>query len=299
MLESIINSVELQPKREIPSQTAIVGLPEVELFSIGIDGIRKIRLAMHTDNIVGTLRALKELPELSEIYIEGRVISPEQKIVLTNHPVYRFFINGRVHRTENASNEDILAYLVPKDTGLDPNEIPNLLSASFTPSDFSEQIGFTVGFYKATDLINAWISGQVDSSLIPLLGAVNEFRIGSDTLSQEQLERISRYITNSLGAEQVGVLNKAHSIQPKLQSNYFQIPLTNSFSKTQNLSFRDNKITENIIKIDDDKEKILNKIYFPFVINDKIETSRILIKEKELDKDYFSRLYTKSSKNYF
>jgi len=45
---------------------------------------------MHTDSIQTLLRTLSEFNDIKDIKIEGRVLTPEQKTILRDHPIIIF-----------------------------------------------------------------------------------------------------------------------------------------------------------------------------------------------------------------
>ncbi len=90
----------------------------------------------------------------------------------------------------------------PAGLGIDAEEIRKLRGLSFTPKSLSESIGFKTGYFPAQDMIEKWKRGEMTvNDFLPQLGGMNEFKIGSDTLSSEELERVAAKITKGIQEE--------------------------------------------------------------------------------------------------
>ena len=119
---------------ELPHSTALVALPTVEVPDIDEEfRSRRVRLAMHTDNIRILLSALASLPQLPLLRIEGREITDLQFEELKRHRVYQFYMNGRVQRARFSNQQDVLVYLLPRDLNFDQHEAGRLLEYMRAP----------------------------------------------------------------------------------------------------------------------------------------------------------------------
>jgi len=190
MVDTLTDSrSDFLPSSEVPRSTALVVLPTVEVPDINNDeNIRTLdlRLAMHTDNMRVLLSALASLPQLPSLRIEGREIKGLQFEELKRHPVYQFYMNGRLQRTRFSNQQDALVYLLPRDLSIDQQETGRLLDLPFSPSTLSEELGFRTFYFKASELVERWRREGAVNDFLPQLGGVNEFRIGSDSLSQRE-----------------------------------------------------------------------------------------------------------------
>jgi hypothetical protein len=159
---------------EIPRNITQVHLP-----TITTEGF-PVKLCMHTDNIGILLRTLARLPESKDLKIKGRALTPEQQKELEGNDAYRFYLSSRLFRT---------GLLVPVTTGLTREEVARLAQTPFTPNTLENQLGFRTEYYEAEDLKNSFLEGKSPNYFIPHFGGVNEFDIGSDTLTPAELEK--------------------------------------------------------------------------------------------------------------
>lgn len=157
---------------EVPRNTALVTLPSISADTIDI------RLAMHTDSIQTFLRTLRTFPDLDQLRIEGRVLNEDQRKALEQSSKYKFYLSGRLTRS---------GLLLPTSLRMTPETIAELLQSPFSPSSSEEDIGYKTGYFNAGDLVKQWISEGRPNDLLPIIGAINELHIGSDTLSPQRL----------------------------------------------------------------------------------------------------------------
>lgn len=236
-MTELVTHIDLAPTSEVPSKVALITLPEVS-----IDGTR-IRFAMHTDNMHGVLSVLENLsPDvLKKLQIEGRVINQAQFEILKEHPVYQFFMNGRVHRASISNQMDALVYTMPENTGISEAQARDLIEMQFSPRSLSSEIGFEAGYYNAFDLVELFSQGilrvTTDGELTPILGGLNEFGIGSNDLGQEQLAAIASQIHERLDQEQVIHLNSQMPSNLLNTKGYTSFDLTNTFNNSKRIDF--------------------------------------------------------------
>lgn len=182
---------ELQVSHETPANTAKVILPT--LFG------GRIRLGLHTDTTLSLLGIFHSLEGFSNasLKVEGRILTPDQSLLLNSNPVYNFFMRGRLVRVQGPYQEPDLTFIMPRDIDLGEDQARSMLGQSFSPSTLSRKLGYRIGFYDVSKL--RWTQGEVTlSQLLDLFGGCNEFRIGSDTLSTADLEAISDQIWRRL-----------------------------------------------------------------------------------------------------
>ncbi len=175
-------NTEIPYSAETPRDIKIVALPNI------VAGGRTMRLGMHTDSILTLLKTLKDLPDLDQLKIDGRVLTPKQKELLNNDPIYQFYISGRMVRALGRQ-EDI--FLLPKGINLDSEKVASLLQTPFTPAVLSDKIGYETGYFSAESLVSQWQSSGYLNNFLLVMGGTNEFNIGSDTLSDERLSQIA------------------------------------------------------------------------------------------------------------
>jgi hypothetical protein len=180
--------VEMLSTTEVPSNTIIVSLPDIIVRG------ERIRLGMHTDSILTLLKTLDTLPDTDQLKVEGRVLNSNQKESLLEDPIYKFYLSGRMTRVLG-SKDDV--FVLPRDINLDSKEISSLLHTPFTPSILSQKIGYKVGYFSAREMINFWLSTCIINNFLPVIGGINEFKIGSETLSQDRLSQIRQQIVNA------------------------------------------------------------------------------------------------------
>lgn len=213
MVDILLDSrkADLLASSELPRNTALVALPAVELSEEKDQNFptRRVRLAMHTDNMRILLSALASLPELPFLRVEGREMSDHQSDSLMSHSVYRFYMSGRLQRARFSDQQDALVYLFPDDLNLNQQDVGRLADLPFSPSTLSRELGFKTVYFDARELVERWEREGAVNAFLPQLGGVNEFKIGSDSLSQRQLEEIAARIARRFQDEQGVLLNTA------------------------------------------------------------------------------------------
>lgn len=205
MTESV--SVETQPAHEIPQRTTSVELPFVSIP----DSLLQIRLGMHTDTIGIFLRTLHALPNVDQLRVETRDLTPEQEKLLLMHPVYEFYLKSRINRA---------GVIFPTSLRLSEDNVSMLAQSAFTPSALSDELGFTTKYVSAASLVQDWENGKTPNDFLTILGGLNMFSIGSDTLSQEDLENAKREIDNAFRREE----SVAGIIQALANTTFTQVP---------------------------------------------------------------------------
>lgn len=169
---------EAPPSMETPRNTVLVQLPPIN---------DRVRLGMHTDSIGTLLKALHRASEtnpelLDQLKIEGRILTGTQEAQLESSPIYQFYMRGRVTREQ---------FILPDSLLFAPEKITILLQESFSPSSLKGEVGHKAGYFSARELVDQWLSDGMVNRLLPVLGGINEFRIGSDTLTPERLAEVS------------------------------------------------------------------------------------------------------------
>jgi hypothetical protein len=189
--------VEIPYSPEKPRNVEPVALPNIDVRG------KTIRLGMHTDSILTLLKTLGNQPDLDQLKVEGRVLTPEQGKSLANDPTYLFYLSGR---TTRATGEQGYIFLLPKNMNLKQEEVAALLQTPFTPAVLSKKIGYKTGYYSAKSLISELQSSGNVAKLLPIIGATNEFNIGSDTLNTERLSEISQEIMQAFKDQEALIL---------------------------------------------------------------------------------------------
>jgi len=205
------------------------------------------------------LSSLASLPQLPLLRIEGREITDQQFEELKRHRVYQFYMNGRVQRARLSNQQDALVYLLPRDLNFDQHEAGRLLELPFSPTTLSGELGFKTVYFNARELVDRWQREGEVNYFLPQLGGVNEFKIGSDSLSQRELEEIAARIARRFQDEQTVLLNTANvnlnSLTNLTNASSYQSLIVSKFPTQNNINF-----SNSIIPIIRDKEITNNKI---------------------------------------
>jgi len=184
--EKMVEVGELKSSPEAPKSSQVFKLPE-----ISVNG-RRVRLGMHMDTAVNFLSFLSTCPELLDLKLKGRVITPSQYERLRYHPTHRFYMSGRVVRARDERGADIITLISPRDLQWSAQDVLNAAKNIYSPDSLSPEIGFQVAWYEASDLTGLrFANGGMYNGILPILGGCNEFEIGSDRLSPAQLEQFS------------------------------------------------------------------------------------------------------------
>lgn len=243
---------EVGSNLELPLNRTLVVLPPIEVGPVYRREGVELRLGMHTDSVVILLRALSDIPDKDQLKIEGRVLSEEQEEALEASPDYQFYMQSRFDRT---------GLTVPKSLNLAPKKVALLAQARFSPSSLAGRIRYRTGYFNAGELVRRWLNGgMMVNELLPIIGGVNEFQIGSDTLSQERIKEISRILYQAFKVQESSVssLQSANS-QVKIPIGYasFSFPslkpllIFNSLREEELLNKKNPSINENIIPKED------------------------------------------------
>ncbi len=178
-VSEITEGKEISASFETPRETSLVVLPPIKTGTEGFN----IRLGMHTDSMGTLLRFLRQLPDSDQLKIEGRVLSDDQRKALEEAPIYRFYMLGRYERGQ---------FTVASSLGFTPEQIVGLVNSGFSPSSLGQEIGYKTGYFNAKELVEKWVEdGYRTNQFLPIMGGVNEFHIGSDTLTSERIAEIT------------------------------------------------------------------------------------------------------------
>jgi hypothetical protein len=168
---------------EKPEISMVVKLPffrEILMFG----GRRYCRASMHTDMMGVFARTLEDLkPEIRKnLLIEGRLIDKKTWDDLNEHPAYDFFISRRECRGDGSESRDTIRILMPKNSKVTEKQVRNYIKLDFKPNSLSKKFGFRTAWYPASFIMRKARDEFSFNSLAPFLGAVNQFRIGSNDL---------------------------------------------------------------------------------------------------------------------
>lgn len=229
MEQVIAERTELPHSLEKPRHTSTVRLPDI------IAGDAIVKLGMHTDSTLTLLRTLSELPpgEASQVRIEGRILTLEQKDLLQRHPAYRFFMSSRLVRSSTGE----LSLALPTDLNARNENMSAWLQNEFSPSSLASEIGYKVGYFDAQTLVANWLALGRPNDLLPLIGGINQFTIGSDTLPQQTLDRIKALLEEAF-------------VEQERQTRIPNIPKSSPFTliTLQSLNLKEFVYNKNIIK---------------------------------------------------
>lgn len=176
MPESQVSETQIATP-EVPTHTTTVEFPFL------IVGDNSLRLGMHTDSILTLLKTLSETPNHSQVRIQGRQLTPQQQTALEQSSTYRFYLSSRSIRE---------GLYVPPQLNLTTEEVFRLSQTPFTPDSLKGELGFKTTYYDAASLVQDFLNGVTPNKFLPVIGGVNSFQIGSDTLSPEQLNEVKR-----------------------------------------------------------------------------------------------------------
>lgn len=202
----IVARQEVGSNLEVPKNRALVVLPPIDVGPVYRREGVELRLGMHTDSVLTLLRALSRLPDADQLRIEGRVLSKEQEKALEAHPVYRFYIQSRFDRAR---------FIVPDSLRLTPEEVAELVSTGFSPSSLARQIGYKTGYFNAGELVAQWLSEGLPNKFRPIIGGINEFQIGSDTLSPERMNQICSILCGAFSEQEFSAVQSGAIYQAK------------------------------------------------------------------------------------
>lgn len=185
--------------KEKPSHTLVVTLPRVYGIDEDIDTpvpgkTHEVLLGMHTDMLNAFYYSLKGLKTTTQdkLFIEGRVLNRAQRTELYDDPIFDFFWSGRRYRAgESYQRDQVMKYVFPLNTKITEAQVRKYAGMNFSPTTLAEKIGYKVGWFNARQIVNSPAFEDYDSnSLAPMLGACNEFRIGSSTMTPGLLKMV-------------------------------------------------------------------------------------------------------------
>ena len=212
---------------------------------------------MHTDTIKTFLSALHDLQQVGQLKIEGRVPSEQQRESLEKSPTYQFYMQSRLIRS---------AVVVPSSLGLTPESVAGLVQSGFSPSSLEEQIGYKTGYFNAGELVDRFLQ-RGPNALLPIIGGVNEFYIGSDNLSQEELSEISRKLFRAFEEQERGFLQAGgrsfnRSVTPGFTSYNLNILRDLIVDKNdKKITNQPGSLNKHTINKQNNKEKPINTSY--------------------------------------
>lgn len=263
--QAIVGEIPFVPEQ--PRNVQVVNLPEIN------ESGRVIKMGMHTDTALTLLRTLYALPDKDALLVQGRILTPEQRLRLERSREYRFFLSSRFDRAMGGE----MVVIFGRDVDASPEEVSRWLQEPFTPSSLADALGYDVGYCSAADLVERWtMEGRPNDSL-PLIGGVNQFSIGSDTLSPERLAEIQARLERAFVDQELGTrLNTATLSSAFSSLNISSLPLYNPSNIINNKSNPQNiidtsQISQTINKNEDNKYALSNQ----FKHNKKIIKSKI------------------------
>lgn len=207
-----LRPVDLAPAKEIPQTVATVMLPEIEDPELQVG----LRLGMHTDSINTLLKTLYTKPLSRELKIEGRILTPEQEEQLHQNPKFSFYMGSRSFRGSLFFRSEL---------GIDATQVAGLVTSTFEPASLAEELGYETGFIDASHFIAAFLKGR-PNDLVGVIGGVNQFRIGSDTLTAGQLAEIVESLRNAwTEQEQLHLAVRPKNIPGFIIPGFSSVPL--------------------------------------------------------------------------
>ncbi len=183
--------VEREVVFDAPDKSLVVHLPYVEETTFW-DSNRQY-LSMHTDMMgifCRTIRSLKKEVR-DQLLIQARAMTSGQWEAMTDHDVFYFFYKRRGYRGGMDNRRQTMAYLVPKGTRITEKRMRDYFMLDFSPKTLASEIGFKVGWFRAEWLAKKDEDEESYNSLAPFIGAINQFRIGSNTLKAGVLRQVA------------------------------------------------------------------------------------------------------------
>lgn len=183
--------VEREVVFDAPEKSILVHLPYVE-ETLFWDSNRQY-LSMHTDMMGEFCRTINSLkPSVrNELLIQTRVMTPQQWEDLTDHDVFYFFYKRRSYRRGIDERRHTMTYLLPKGKKITEARIRDYFMLDFSPKTLASEIGFKVGWFRAEWLAKKAENEESFNSLAPFIGAINQFKIGSNTLKPGILRQVA------------------------------------------------------------------------------------------------------------
>ncbi len=175
-----LNVITLEPKRVETVRLPMINTP-----------IGNVRLGIHTDSMLSLLKALYSLDEKDDLLIEGRIISDQQDKVLQEHPLFLLFDTRRFGRV--LMTQQLVKYL--RQQGEKELSIDDVF---FTARSIRDDIDHSVGWYNADEMVKEWSQTWTPNHMLPILRGVSAIHIGSNTFTQDQLEKINKKIVERI-----------------------------------------------------------------------------------------------------
>lgn len=214
-----------------PVNTEIIRLPKVVEVEETWSGNEKkdILLGMHTDMLGAMVRAIASFSDKTRegLYIQGRVMTASQAEAFYDSPVWSFFWKGRAYRMKDYAQQYVSRYIFPKDSKLTEEEVRTYEKMTLNPETTRKKFKHKVGWYNAESIMDSPRFQQYSqNTLTSILGACNEFKVGSDVLSPRILQLVrGRFIEYFRSEHMIVKLDKRWLEETKLElvSRIFRI----------------------------------------------------------------------------
>lgn len=209
-METIVEFQKQLVSLEVPKNTTVVNL-----------GDRSVNLGVHTDTFYSLLRNLR-LTNDGSLKLEGRIfLEPGERKTLESDRQYQFLLHARVTKIVTDSGIVVPAYLIPKRLSLSRADIELFLEEPFTPLSLMKKVKHKIGFYDVSRMLEQWGKGQLPTlDLIPLISGCNQFQIGSNTLSGEELETTAITIKKGIVEDQDDSFINSSPLNKKMLHGY-------------------------------------------------------------------------------
>jgi hypothetical protein len=170
---------------------------------------------MHTDMMGTLVRSLDSMkPEIrGKFLIQGRAMNSATWRKFRSNTAYEFFYNSRYYRKTVDNKREVIQILVPKNIKLTDSQVRDYCKLEFTPESLSQEYGFRAGWYPANFMMDRVNDEESFNSLAPFLGAVNQFKIGTNELKPAILRMVSLKLM--MGFEEATV-SVSHSVTSRL-----------------------------------------------------------------------------------
>lgn len=188
---------ELPVDKEAPKYTSIVRMPP-----IGKIGGVEVSTPMHTRPTWAMLNFLRGMDLSKEIFVEGRSFKDTEKGVVSMlaNPRFAFLNNARLQISQ--STEGDKAYVMfptrlreANNVTIDDEEATRLLAQNHSPSTLATEVSYDVEFVPASKLAELSETSGMGNIIDFLVRGCNEFRLGSNTVSQQDLDRIAQELS--------------------------------------------------------------------------------------------------------
>ncbi len=219
----------MQIRFDEPNFTELVQLPKVVESMDTFWDKHDILLGMHTDMLGALVDALGSFRDQTRenLYIQGRVLTDDQNWKLRSSPLWSFFWEGRAYRAEGYNQRAVARYIFPKDTRLTEEDVRKYEKMVFSPETTQKKLRHKVGWFNAQSILDSpSYSRYGPNSLQSILGACNQFKVGSDTLSPRILQLVrGRFIEYFRDKHMIVKIDKRWLEETKLElvSRIFRI----------------------------------------------------------------------------